>query len=122
MKRKGFWRTFESVLAVIILLFFVVTLGVRYSFPPPEVGLSERGYEILRSLDNRGELRPYVVGNQTEVLESKIRIQGYNHTIQICNWAGCSGDRPPTQNVWVSTYIISGENVYDPYEIKLFMW
>jgi len=122
MKRKGFWRTFESVLAVIILLFFVITLGIRYSFPPPEVDLSERGYDILRSLDNRGELRPYVVNNQTGVLESKIRIRGYNHTIQICNWGGCFGSRPPAQNVWVSTYIISGESAYDPYEVKLFMW
>jgi len=120
--RKGFWRTFESVLAVIILLFFMVALGVRYAIPTEDQDLSRIGYEILRSLDDRGELRSYVVNNQTGELESKIGIPGYNHVVQICNPGGCYGNEAGGSNVWVSTYIISGENTYDPYEVRLLMW
>jgi len=123
MKRKGFWRTFESVLAVIILVFFVLALGVRYSFLPPQMDLSAVGYEILKDLDNRGELRPYVMNNQTGVLESKISIPGRNHAIQICDFGdACYGTSPAGENVWVSTYIIAGENFYSPREVRLLIW
>jgi hypothetical protein len=120
--RKGFWRTFESVLAVIILVFFMIALGVKYTVPGEEQDLSRTGYEILRSLDGKGELRSYVVNNQTGELESKISIPGYDHVVQICNPEGCYGNEAGDSNVWVSTYIISGENAYDPYEIKLLIW
>ncbi len=111
------------MLAVIILVFFVLTLGVRYTLPLPEVGLSRMGYEILEDLDKKGELRSYVVNNQTDLLESKIHIQGYNHTVKICDLQDvCSGKEPGGLNVWVSSYLISGENAYDPYEVRLFMW
>lgn len=121
--RKGFWRTFESVFAVVIMVFFLLALGINYTSPPPGADLSGTGYEILKDLDNRGELRSYVVNNQTDNLESRIRIEGYNHTVQICDLGGeCYGNEPEGLNVWVSTYIISGENAYDPHEIRLFMW
>jgi len=121
--KKGFWRTFESVLAVMILVFFMLTLGVRYATLPPEADLPERGYKMLKDLDNRGELRPYVVNNQTDALESKISITGYNHAVQICSPENvCYGEEPGGLNVWVSTYLVSGWNTYDPYEVKLFMW
>lgn len=123
MKRKGFWRTLESVLAVMILVFFMLMLGANYILQLPEVDLPKTGYEILNDMDNRGVLRPYAVNNQTEALESEISITGYNHTVQICNLEGvCLGEEPGGQNVWVSTYLISGWNTYKPREVKLFIW
>ncbi len=120
--KKGFWRTLESVLAVVILVFFLMALGSKYTFPMPDVDLPRKGYEILRDLDNRGELRSDVVNNQSDVLNSKISINGYNHSVQICDLSGCSGDEPNAVNVWISTYLISGDNTYDPHEVKLFIW
>lgn len=121
--KKGFWRTFESVLAVIILILFLLAIGAKYKFPLPELDLSKTGYEMLKDLDSKGELRSYVVNNQYDVLNSKINIENYNHSIQICNMANeCYGEEPDARNVWVSTYIISGENTYDPREVRLFIW
>ena len=123
MKRKGFWRTLESVMAVTILVFFMLAVGAKHMLPPPETGLPRIGYEILKDLDNKGELRSLVLNNQTDDLNSQIHIQGYSHTIQICDFQGvCSGNEPDARNVWVSAYIISGGNTYDPHEVRLFIW
>jgi hypothetical protein len=121
--RKGFWRTFESVFAVIILIFFLLALGINYAPSAPGTDLSGRGYEILKGLDSRGELRPYAVNNQSGAIASMIRIEGYEHAVQICDFQGtCYGNEPEGTNVWVSTYIISGESAYEPREVRLFVW
>jgi hypothetical protein len=121
--RKGFWRTFESVFAVIILVFFLLTLGMNYAPAPPEAGLSGMGYDILKGLDSMDELRHYAVNNQSGAIESMIRIEGYDHAVQICDFQGaCYGNEPEGTNVWVSAYIISGESAYEPCEVRLFVW
>jgi len=120
--KKGFWRTFESVLAVIVLVFFMLLIGARYTVPGEGKDMSRTGYDILRGMDVRGELRSYVVNNQTGELESDIIIPGHSHAVQICGPDGCYGKEAGGTNVWVSAYIISGESEYDPHEVKLLIW
>jgi hypothetical protein len=50
-----------------------------------------------------------------------VNIPGYNHSIEICS-ISCTGYMPEEENVWSSVYIIGGDDVYEPYEIKLYIW
>jgi hypothetical protein len=120
---KGFWYMIEAILAGIILMGFLLVLAGGYVRVPGEpVGL--KGYEILHDLDRQGMLRPYVLDGNHSGLNSRIRLFGYNHSVQICGQSGsCSGSVPDAGNVWVGNYyIIAGENQYQPYLVKLLMW
>jgi hypothetical protein len=119
---KGFWRTVESVFAVILLVSFLLTVGGTY-FTKEETDLSSIGYEMLKELDGRGELRPYVVSGDYGTLNSKIEIPGYGHSIKICDYEGsCAGEYPDSNNIIVSTYLISGHENYEPFEVRLHIW
>jgi hypothetical protein len=120
---KGFWRLVESVIAVVILMFFVLSLSIQYMRFPEESEVRSKGYEVLRDLDRSGKLRPYVISKDFETLNSNIEIPNYNHSIRICDSGGsCVGNYPDVSNVWVSTYIISGKNTYEPREVRLYLW
>lgn len=120
---KGFWRTMESVFAVILLMGFLLTIGSPYFTGPADIDLSSVGYEKLKDLDSRDELRVYVASKDYGTLNSKIEIPGYNHSIGICDYGGdCVGEYPDSENVIVSTYVISGYGKYEPYEVRLYIW
>ncbi|MEE9323207.1 MAG: hypothetical protein V3U72_01555 [Candidatus Aenigmarchaeota archaeon] len=120
---KGFWRTLESAFAVIMLLSFLLTLGGGIQSVTIETELGSVGYEILKELDNRNELRNYTVNRDYETLNSKIEIPGYNHSIMICDYSGsCTGEYYDSDNIILSVYVISGYDEYEPFEVKLYMW
>lgn len=119
---KGFWRTVESAIAVIIMLTFLLTVGGVY-IVSDDTDISPIGYEKLRDLDGMGELRPYAVSWDYESINSRISIPGHNHSISICDQGGvCNGTYPDSGSVAVSTYIISGDYSYEPRELRLYIW
>ncbi len=119
---KGFWRTVESVFAAIILVSFLLIVGNVYLITG-ETDPSSIGYEILKELDNRDELRSYVVSGDYETLNSKIEIPGHSHSIKICDYGGnCVGEYPDSNNIAVSTYVISGDDEYEPFEVRLYIY
>lgn len=119
---KGFWRTMESVFAVIILMSFMLSLAGIY-IGTDEPDMSSAGYGMLKELDSRGDLRSYVVSGDYSGLEAKISIPGHKHTVKICDYDGnCVGEYPDSQNIVLSTYIISGDSSYEPYEVRLYIW
>jgi hypothetical protein len=119
---KGFWRTVESVISVILLMSFLLTLGGFHSISR-EVDLSSVGYEILEELDGRDDLRVHVASKDYGTLNSKIEIPGHNHSIRICDYSGsCVGQYPDAENIIVSTYIVSGYDKYEPFEVRLYIW
>ena len=117
---KGYIRTLESLLAGMIILGFLVFLpkpSVIHSCNP-----SEKAYQILESLEDRGVLREYVASMDYEGLNSQIHIYTYNHSVQICDFSGCAGQPPSSSNTWTGSYFISGKNTSHPYLIKLYLW
>jgi hypothetical protein len=119
---KGFWRTVESVFAVVLLMMFLLTIG-GVTFAAEETDLSPLGYEMLRELDLEGGLREKVVSKDYEAIESEIQIPGYNRSVSICGYGGeCGGEYPDSQNVMVSTYLVSGYREYQPFEVRLYIW
>ncbi|UCD07908.1 MAG: hypothetical protein JSW41_03005 [Candidatus Aenigmatarchaeota archaeon] len=120
---RGFWYMIEAILAGIIMISFLLVLAVGYGKVPGEY-VSLKGYEILHDLDQQGVLRSYVIDGNYSGLGSQIKLFEYNHSVQICDQAGnCSGSMPDAANVWIGNYyIIAGEDQYQPYLIKLYMW
>jgi len=120
---KGFWYIVEAVLAAIIIFGFLIAISVKYFAPEPVSDVSLKGYSILKSLDEQDILRNYTVNLDYNGLNSQIRLFTYNHSIQICNFSGvCNGTRPNATNLWAASYIISGDTLYEPYEIKLYLY
>ncbi len=120
---KGFWRMVESIAAVSILMVFMLSLSIQYIREPVEPVIKVRGYEILENMDNRGELREYTVSRNASGLSPEIEIGGYNHSVEICDSSGsCNGTYPDAENVWLSIYLVSGSEGYDPSEVKLYIW
>jgi len=116
MVEKGFIRMFESILASMLLLSFLLLLI------PTEVtvkkDISYRGYDILHSLDNEGIIRNNIK-NVSEI-EKRIKIAGYNHSVVICDIHGnCNGTAPEGNGVWVSSMIISNKDIY---VVRLYLW
>ncbi|MBN2042256.1 MAG: hypothetical protein JW754_00455 [Candidatus Aenigmarchaeota archaeon] len=121
--RKGFWRMFESIVAVSILMVFVLSLSIQYVREPAEPIMKIRGYEILENMDKNDKLRGYVMAGDSDGINSAIVIGGYNHSIEICDYSGtCNGTYPDAENIWLSVYYVAGENTYDPREVKLYIW
>lgn len=124
---KGLWRTMESVIAVLIIMAFLVTAGNVYFTATGGNEPAPRGYEKLKEIDNKNELRPLAAGKDYEAINARIDVPGYSHSVRICDFSGsCWGNYTASQteskNVLVSTYIISGYGSYEPLEIRLYMW
>jgi len=120
---KGFWRMMESVLAVVIILGFLVTIGNVYLKTKSDAGAGPDIYAMLKELDARNELRPYASSMNLTALNSRIETPGYNHSIAICSFDGnCTGTKPEASNIIVSSYVISGYQDYAPIEIRVYVW
>ncbi len=120
---RGFWHIVESFMAITIIITFVMIIsgGLIKVQTPEETEI--KAYKILKNLDEKGVLRSYAVNNDYSGLNSQIELYNYNHSIEICQSVGnCVGDKPNTENVWVGTYIISGDYIYEPRIIKLYLY
>ncbi len=120
---RGFWYIIESVLAGVVIIGFLTVLGRTYITLPEPIDLSVMGYETLKSLDDQGLLRSYVVDKNYTGLNSLVAVGSYNHSIKICNYSGtCVGPTPDASNIWIAVYLIAGSDSYDPHEVRLFLW
>ena len=122
---KGQWKTLEAIIAGVVILLFLAALNSvstsSLSEAPPH------GYRALQSLDEKGTLRGPVYDDDAATVSSLIDSTGYltgfNHTVQICDEAGsCSGSRPSDADVWTYRLILSGEDVYEPKEVVLYVF
>ena len=90
--------------------------------PEPE-NMNEVAYELLRGLDDQGYMRPYAAAHDYIGLNSRITFYSHNHSIQICDHGGsCYGSTPSQGNVWAANYLLSGDSVYQPMTVRLFLW
>ncbi|MBL7206115.1 MAG: hypothetical protein ISS36_00780 [Candidatus Aenigmarchaeota archaeon] len=114
---RGFWYTLEAVLAGILLIGFLLAVNTFYLSPRTS---EPQPYLILKGLDEQGILRAYAVADDYSGLNSQIDT-AYNHSVEICS-TGCVGEKSEADNVFVGRYFVSGENSYDPKEVRLYLW
>jgi len=122
---QGFWRMIEAVVAGMFLISFVLIItNGNYLLREPIKDLDSKAYHILKQLDERGTLRSNVITLNYTGINSQISFYGFNHSVEICDHSGrCVGERPSQKaNVWVGNYFIAGDENYDPYNVKLYLW
>jgi hypothetical protein len=119
---RGFWYMLEAVIAGVIIFGFLAVIGQTYIIPQ-QGDFTLQAYQSLKSLDEQGILRPYAAAGDWGGLNNQVRVYSRNHTIEICDSSGsCAGQKPQGANVWAGNYIISGDQTYQPYLIKLYLW
>ena len=120
---KGVWFTMESAIACMIMGMFILVVAGGYVSDSEYADASQIAYDILKGLDDRDALRSYAAALDYSGLDSEVDVPGYDHAINICDPSGsCVGPEPNATNVWVGSYFIAGPSVYQPLEIKLFLW
>ncbi len=119
---RGFWYMMEAVIAGIIIIGFVAVVSQSYISTSNE-DFTLQAYQSLKSMDEQGILRPYAAAGDWGYLNSQVKIYSRNHTIEICSRSGdCAGQKPDGANVWAGSYMISGNQDYQPMLVKLYLW
>ena len=120
---KATIHTVEAVIGTLILL-----VGVMSIYPmegSSDFYFSDEGYNCLRYLDESGSLRNYVYNDMTAEMNTSLynclpKITGY--TFRICSATPCATSLPANKSVFLSSYLVSGENSYSPRIINLWLW
>ena len=111
----------EAVIAGAILVSFLTLLSFS-NIEREETDLSSQAYRLLQGLNRQGLLKANAVALNYTAINNKVRYYAYNHSVQICTPQQCYGSQPSGSNVWVGSYIVPGEGVYSPYEVKLYLF
>jgi hypothetical protein len=113
----------EALMAGIILISFLIMIKSAYFTTTPQEEASLTAYSVLKTMDDsNGLLRSYAVAGDYEGLNSKVELYLYQHSIEICTQTECSGQRPQAENVWVGSYMISGDTSMAPRTVNLYLW
>jgi hypothetical protein len=118
---RGYIFMLEAVFASLILVGFLLYLA---GSSVPAGSDPERDFgSILRTLDLQDVLRgPASIGD-LQGISDQITIPGFNHSVRICDPSGsCTGSIPEARNIWASSYFISGDGSYNPWEVRLYVW
>ena len=124
MAMKGQWKTIEAVMAGMIVMMFVATLYLTHATAaePP----TDRAYQALQELYENGNLRSYASSYDAASIDADISaggyLFGYNHTVSLCNASACTVQPPDAANVWVSRFLLSGQDQYEPMEVVLYVF
>jgi hypothetical protein len=128
---KGQLFTLESLIAILMLLFIVIYL---FQNPPasPEfktINYKLKAYNGLEILEKTGELRKYVVDNDTTSIENKLKpfIPAFlNYNVTIFNETANVTRMPSLTNenntLSVSYLLVGDIDDYKPREVRVYIW
>lgn len=128
---KGQLFTLESLIAILMLLFIVIYL---FQNPPasPEfkrINYKLKAYNGLEILEKTGELRKYVVDNDTTSIENKLNpfIPAFlNYNVTIFNETANVTRMPSLTNenntLSVSYLLVGDIDDYKPREVRVYIW
>lgn len=120
---KGFEKTLEAAIAIVLILVSIVFLFTGNGITEPQ--MSNTGYECLKNLDNQGLLRYYAVNDLEVSLSDSLKacippLLGY--ATKICSTSACSAVLPVNKTIFLSTYLIAGDNSFNPRLVDLWVW
>ena len=123
MVMKGYVKTLEAGIAIVLILVSMVFLFPEKTRTEPQI--SDTGYSCLKYLDYEGVLRYYAVNNLESNLISDLRDclpPILNYTAKICPTIICNAILPEDKTVFLSSYLIAGEKSINPVLINLWVW
>ena len=117
-------HTLEAILGSVLVL-----IGIMLIFPIQqrgEINFSELGYSCLNYLDQNGFLRYYAVNSMNTELNNSLKDclpAVADFKFKICSTSGCiDASIPYNKTVFLSSYLIAGENTYNKKLINLWTW
>lgn len=132
LNNKGYIRTVEAFIAIIILLMVIFFLVPERLEQKPDVPNIVEGAQnfILNELSYNETSRECIVNNPlcensivfTSIVDENIPF-GYNYSIKICDTTNCVVPTPIDKNVYVSDIVIGStiEN-QNPKIVRLWIW
>ncbi len=120
---KGFEKTLEAAIAIVLILVSIVFLFTGKEITEPQ--MSATGYECLKNLDNQGVLRYYAANGLGDRLDADLKAcipPLLNYTTKICATSTCNTVLPLNKTVFLSTYLIAGDNSFNPRLVGLWVW
>ena len=123
MVMKGFVKTLEAGIAIVLILVSMVFLFPEKTRTEPQI--SDTGYSCLKYLDYEGVLRYYAVNNLEPDLISDLGDclpPILNYTAKICTTSTCITELPENEAISSSSYLIAGEDFVEPTLINLWFW
>lgn len=120
---KAMLYTLEAILGAVLVL-----VGIISIFPiqqQKEMIFSDVGYSCLSYLDQKGFLRYYAVNDMVTELNNSLKNclpSVTDFKIKICSSSDCKDTTPIDKNVYLSSYLIAGENTYNNKLINLWVW
>ncbi len=122
---KGMSFTLEAIIAGLMIVTFLLFLFRSPNMEETyDIGMSERGYYCLKSLDENSLLREDATDNNYTNIENSLQdcLAGLNYTVQVCRDSCSTSFIPKNQTIIVSNYFIAGGVSPDPLKVKLSMW
>jgi len=123
MVMKGFAHTIESIFGAILIL--ITLLNIYTIQTRPNDNLSELGYKCLKNIDNEGLLRYYALNALNLELNNNLR-ECLPFTIdfkfKVCSTSDCTIPLPKDKSIFLSSYLIAGDDSFNPSLINLWIW
>jgi hypothetical protein len=117
-------HTLEAILGSVLVL-----VGIMLIFPTQqqrEINFSEIGYNCLNYEEQRGYLRYYAVNEMIDELNNSLKDclpAVADFKFKICSSSDCIDTTIPyNKTVYISSYLIAGENTYNRKLINLWIW
>jgi len=119
---KGAIHTLEAILGSVLIL-----VGIIMIFPnqQSEKGFSNIGYSCLNYLDQKGLLRQYATSDDTDFNNSlkSCLPSTLDFKYKVCESTDCKDTTIPyNKTVYLSSYLIAGENTFNKRIINLWIW
>ena len=123
---KGFIKTLEASIAIMLILVTVIVLGATTP-SYPEKSFMIIGNGCLDEIYNKGDLRDYAVNNMKTALEDDLDDclpATLNYEAKICSSTDCTAsDLPESATIVLVSRLLSG-NSYEvaPRIVNIWMW
>jgi len=125
MVKRGYLKTLEAVIAIVIVLIFIFSFGVSNlgvgEVTPKNVKDAQKF--IFKTILNNNTLRDDVLNENPIVLDQVVSRNlplGYTYKIQFCRSADCPIPPLPSETIYIDTVYVGEENNFRV--LKLFVW
>lgn len=122
---KGILKTFEAIVAALMVLTFFAVFFYSQSFPEFETSTWKiKAFNALKALDESNELRKYALENDTQKIEEKLQLllpPNVNFKVLICE-QDCYASVEAEKLVTVNYFIAGDVDEIKPRQVVLYVW
>jgi hypothetical protein len=124
---KGVTQSLEAVITILMVLtIFALIFTSRQANPQSELARWKlMGFNAVKSLDEDGQLRYYVLANDTQAIKEKLgglMPAGVDFDVFICG-STCALPNASAERIASASYLLAGDaGNFSPKELVLYIW